>query len=94
MSSPFVPRPLLFLFAYAAAALYLLEHTVWAFNNSETASDKTFHANVFKRWVEEGLDVAYKTMTRAQILTKFGARHKENLEIVYRGRGTISQAKL
>jgi hypothetical protein len=94
LSSPFVPRPLLFLFAYTAAALYILEHTIWASHNGGITSDWTTHASVFKRWVQEGLDVAYTEMARAQALTELGERHKENLNIVYNGGGSVSQAKL
>lgn len=46
-----VPRPALLVFAHTAAALYLLEHAVWAHKLHEPSRDTD--VEVFRRWVEE-----------------------------------------
>ncbi|KAI0087786.1 acyl-CoA dehydrogenase/oxidase [Irpex rosettiformis] len=48
---PLVQRPALFIFSYAASALYLLEHAIWVFNVGEKSPDVDLE--VFRRWVEE-----------------------------------------
>lgn len=49
--SDLVPRPALLVFAHTAAALYLLEHAVWAHKLHEPTHDTD--VEVFRRWVEE-----------------------------------------
>jgi len=93
-SSPFIPRPLLFLFAHVAAAIYLLEHAVWA---AAPSRRRTYHAwradlEVFKRWVEEGLDSARVDVERVIALENPAGRAQADLDIVY-GSG-LKQAKL
>lgn len=68
---------------------------MWGYHNRETYSDWTTDANVFKRWVEEGLDVARKDLQKASALSEHGERHKEDLEIVYGpGASSVLQTKL
>lgn len=94
LTSPFVPLPLLYMFAHATAALYLLEHTVWAFHNRDIQSDWMTDANVFKRWVEDGLDAARNELERVGKLSDWGGRHREDLAMVYRGDASFTQTKL
>ncbi|KAF8503214.1 acyl-CoA dehydrogenase/oxidase [Hysterangium stoloniferum] len=93
-SSPFIPRPLLFLFAHVAAALYLLEHVVWAAAPSRRNQYHAWRADleVFKRWVEEGLDSARVEVERVIALENPVGRAQVDLDIVY-GPG-LKQAKL
>jgi len=47
-----VPRPALMLVGAVASSLYLLEHAIWSYKNSELA--KELDSEVFRRWVLEG----------------------------------------
>jgi alkylation response protein AidB-like acyl-CoA dehydrogenase len=47
-----LPRITLLIFGHTNAALYLLEHAVWAYNNRET--DWRIHIDAFIRWVTDG----------------------------------------
>ncbi|KDQ62343.1 hypothetical protein JAAARDRAFT_203500 [Jaapia argillacea MUCL 33604] len=49
---PLLPRPALLLVAQIATSIYLLEHALWSFNNSEIERDVDLE--VFVRWVLEG----------------------------------------
>lgn len=49
---PLLPRPALLLFSYVTCALYMIEHTVWAYGTGQAEADTD--AEIFRRWVEEG----------------------------------------
>lgn len=63
--SPLMPRPALFLMAYVATSLYLLEHAIWSHNTA--ALEKSLDIEVFTRWVMEcGLIPALEDVKRTR----------------------------
>jgi len=92
--SPFIPRPLLFLFAHTSAALYLLEHAIWAHHNRDTYASWETDADVFKRWVEEGLSVAREEVERVRAFDHGGERERRDLDLVYGSEGPRIKARL
>ena len=52
MRNEMVPHTVLLLFGHTTAALYMLEHAVWATKNNEL--DSFIHLDAFARWVLEG----------------------------------------
>ncbi|KAF8577050.1 hypothetical protein K439DRAFT_1622395 [Ramaria rubella] len=81
--SHFLPRPLLFLFAHSATALYLLEHSVWASHNREMYADWIMEFSIFRRWVDEGLDNLRNEVEKAKVFGHNGEREREDSDIVY-----------
>jgi len=49
---PLIPRPALMLVGAVASCIYLLEHAIWSYKNSELT--KELDSEVFRRWVLEG----------------------------------------
>lgn len=50
--NPLIPRPALMLVGAVASSIYLLEHAIWSYKNSEQT--KELDSEVFRRWVLEG----------------------------------------
>lgn len=55
VSSPILPRPILFLLGHVASSVFLLEHASWSFGcDEELSNDRKTHVLAFSRWVDEG----------------------------------------
>lgn len=77
---PLLPRPALFLFGYVASSLYLLEHAIWSYANSEPEAQAD--VEVFRRWVVEGgFGGAVEEVRRTREMTQ--ERVKADLDVVY-----------
>ncbi|KAF8964393.1 acyl-CoA dehydrogenase/oxidase [Flammula alnicola] len=78
--NPLVPRPALMLIGAIASSIYLLEHAIWSYNNSEPTKD--LDVEVFKRWIfEGGVEGAIQAVQRAKVNTE--ERVKLNSALVF-----------
>lgn len=78
---------------HTAAAIYLLEHVLWATNNRGNYSSLQKDTEVFKRWVEEALSNLCLDLEKAVSIQCHQKRGRDDFDIVY-GSKREARAKL